>query len=697
MERPSFLKRRGDSMQQNDAKKAKTGGAKMSFAERMMAKQGWKAGEGLGKEKSGIVNPIDVQLRPTGAGLGAVKEKTAQQKAEEKRQAERRGEQYEDSSEEERQNRKRRREIKKAAGLQSGVSTPGADRPKQKFTIDDIPEGMQVPPSLLEITDATGKEPKLLTSASLTLGATVPAESTATKIAKRARLDLEAYASAFNDLAEEKKTTEFQEEAISRELKRLDGEIQVAQDIASATEGLRDLQTWDSVMAKLNDLRLDDQVANSSVGVAAIHPFFKQVMSTWEPLDDSLENIVSDLQKVWLMSTPPKDAERKDFERLRPQSTTPFETMMRAYSLPRLRSAIISWDPYEESLSLVAVLAAWFPILPKFIQNSLLKQVITKLTATVQDWNPRRSMKKKTTYQLPDMIIPWLPFLPRQHTDPQSASGLVSDVKRKFRTLVDGWDLSRGVIPQIEKWRQLLGKDFDRVLVSHLLPKLAESLKVEFEVNPADQDLQPLLSVLEWKPLFKVEVMGELVAVHVMPKLLATLHSWLTAEPSYSEIGEWLDWIKSVIPSDINEVPAVSRMWEEMLVMVHTALDLGERAKTDLPLPEAVGGTPVPGSPRPSKPVVKEAPAKQPEVEETTFRDIVEGWCSEENLLLIPLRKAHDVTGTPLFRITASASGQGGVVVYLKGDVLYAQDKKDKSLWEPLGLEDKLVKRAEGK
>jgi tuftelin-interacting protein 11 len=697
MERPSFLKRRGDSFQQGDAKKPKTGGAKMSFAERMMAKQGWKAGEGLGKEKTGIVRPIDVQLRPTGAGLGAVKEKTAQQKAEEKRQAERRGEKYEDSSEEERQSRKRRKEIKKAAGLQSGGSTPGAGRAKPKFTVDDIPEGMQVPPSLLEITDATGKEPKLLTSASLTLGATVPAESTATKIAKRARLDLEAYASAFNDLAEEKKTTEYQEEALSRELAKLEGEIKSARDIAAATESLRQLQTWEDVISKLEDLHLDNQVADSAVGVAAIHPLFKEVMSSWEPLNDSLEKIVVDLQKVSLMSTAPKDADREDFERLRPQSTTPFETMMRTYLLPRLRSAIISWDPYQESLSLVAVLAAWFPILPPFIQNSLLKQVITKLTATIAAWNPRKAMKKKSTSQLPDLVIPWLPFLPRQHTDPQSASGLVSDVKRKFRTLVDGWDLSRGVIPQIGKWRQLLGKEFDRVLVSHLLPKLAESLKVGFEVNPADQDLQPLLSVLEWKPFFRIEVMGELIAFRVMPKLLATLHSWLTAEPSYPEVGEWLDWIKSVIPADINDVPAVLKLWDEMLVLVHTALDLGERAKTDLPLPRAVGESPAPESPRPSKPVVKEPPAKQQEVESTTFRDIVEAWCGDENLLLIPLRKAHDITGTPLFRITASASGQGGVVVYLKGDVLYAQNKKEKSLWEPLGLEETLVQRAEGR
>lgn len=699
MERPP--KRKPDFPPQSESKKAKTGGPPgMSFGQRMLAKQGWKAGQGLGKEGAGIVNPITVQVRPSGVGLGSVKEKTAQQKAEERRQAERRGEEYEDSSEEEREKRKRRNQNRKAAGVSSGASTPGAGRTRKTFTVD-IPEGLHVPRSLLPITDATGKELRLVTPDTLSLGAAVPAETTATKIAKKARADLEAFCSNFNGLVEERKTLDFQEDALSRELRKIEQEIKRAEEIVEATQGLREAQSWQDIVKQLEGLQLQGLGYDPSLAIAAIHPFFKDVMMKWEPLENVLENIVVDLQKFPNAIARPKNTEREDFEKLRPQSTTPFESMMRAHFLPRMRAAIRQWDPYEESLSLIAVLAAWLPVTPKFIQKSLVNQIITRLTTTVQAWSPRKAIKKKLTSQLPDLVTPWVPFLPRQHTDPQSASGLVSDSKRKFRTLVDAWALSRGVIPGIEKWRRLLGdSEFDRVLINNLLPKLADTLKLDFEVNPADQDMEPLESALKWKSLFKLEVMAELVAVHVMPKLLAILHSWLTAEPSYAEIGEWLKWIKSQIPADINEVPAVAALWEEMLILVHTALDMGERAKTDLPLPKVVAGLegPAPASPQPAKPAVKESPpTKKDVVEEATFRDVVESWCSEESLLLIPLRKAHDVTGAPLFRITASAAGQGGVVVYMKDDVLYAQNKKDKTLWEPMGLEEVLVKRAEGK
>ena len=69
----------------------------------------------------------------------------------------------------------------------------------------------------------------------------------------------------------------------------------------------------------------------------------------------------------------------------------------------------------------------------------------------------------------------------------------------------------------------------------------------------------------------------------------------------------------------------------------------------------------------------------------------------EENLLLMPLREAHEVTGLPLFRITASAKGKGGVIVYLKGDVAWAQRKGEKGIFEPIGLGDGLIERAEGR
>lgn len=132
-----------------------------------MAKMGHKQGEGLGAKGQGRAEAIEVQLRPQGAGLGAVKEKSKQAKEEEKRQAALRGEVLEDSEEEEKKRKKKLKE-KRMSGVKSGGATPS--RPKTKYRtaveIEAAADGLQVPNVLKSIIDATGSETKVLTSTS---------------------------------------------------------------------------------------------------------------------------------------------------------------------------------------------------------------------------------------------------------------------------------------------------------------------------------------------------------------------------------------------------------------------------------------------------------------------------------------------------------------------------------------------------
>ncbi|KAF2200419.1 TFP11-domain-containing protein [Delitschia confertaspora ATCC 74209] len=741
MDRPSF-KRKGDFGQDSSRKSAKSDGddsarpgkpkTKMSFAERMMAKMGYKEGEGLGKSGDGILNPIEVKLRPQGVGVGAVKEKTAQAKAEARRQAERRGEEYEDSSEEERKAEKRRKNIAKAASTGSGTSTPGGYvRQKVKYkTATDIEaaaEGLHVPAVLKSLIDATGKETRLLTSTAglLTpLGGVVPAETSAEKIAKRARLDLEAYADSWNHLTEAMKTLEFQEDQLQREMDTIETEIRKAQGITAAVTQLKrvDLNkartsdeaklSWEEVVSQLETIQFEyrDEIHSfdlTSVAVAIIHPLFKQEMLDWDPLENPM-HMVTYLQRLRTILGINKDAlvsrvGLDDFDRPRKKKyTTPYETMIYTLWLPKVRTTIINdWDP-QMPTALLALVEAWRDILPEFVYNNMLNQlVVQKLSAAVRNWNPRTSLKKKHSAPLPHIwLFPWLPYLSEHHTDPKGSSGLLTDVKRKFRVALDTWDLSRGVMPGLEHWREVLRGELDSALIRHLLPRLASLLRLDFEVNPADQGIQPLEQVLAWKSFFKPSVMGELLVAEFFPKWLAILHSWLTADPNYEEVGQWFTWWKGVFSEDINNARSVAQMWEKGLEMINQALDLGDRARTDLPLPKAPTHRPVaPDTPSRAEAGAKAVrSAKKKEIfEETTFKDVVEAWCGEQNLLLIPLREAHQVTGLPLFRITASATGRGGVVVYMKGDVIYAQNKKDKTLWQPVGLEEGLVARAEGK
>ena len=272
----------------------------------------------------------------------------------------------------------------------------------------------------------------------------------------------------------------------------------------------------------------------------------------------------------------------------------------------------------------------------------------------------------------------------------------MSDTKRKFRVVLDTWDLRKGVISGIDLWKSALGSEFDICLRNHLLPRLGRHLREDFDVNPQDQDLTALEDVLKWRDCFAPNVMGLLLVAEFFPKWHYILYIWLTNDPNYEEVGEWFSWWRSQIPADVNELTIVDDEWKKGLQSMDLAARLGDRAAAELPPPTTTTAEP---TTVPTQPPVEEPrkPTKSRVVEEVAFKDILETWCTEQGLLIIPLREAHPQNGQPLFRITASATGRGGVVAFIQGDVVWVQNKKAKEIWEPTGLEETLVEKAEGR
>jgi tuftelin-interacting protein 11 len=693
-----------------------------SFAAKMMAKMGHVAGQGLGREGQGILNPVDTKLRPQGAGLGAVREKTQQAKNEERRTAEAKGEQLEDSSEEERRKRQREKKSKRSQGG-SGTSTPGGfTRAKTKYrTAEEIEKsasGLEVPNVLKSIIDATGKETRLLSSTSGLMtgftGASAPI-SDAERIAKRARRDLEAFAEEWSGLTDRKKYTDDEEEQLEQEIAERRRGIQRAQTLVSAVEQLQGASHWEETMERLDRLGAEfegetESYGLSEIAVAAIQPLFKTEMESWDPLERP-EHLVPYFQRLRsiLNIHPVIDIDALTItnglaKHYYSKSTTAFETLIYTLWFPRVRSSIVNDWEVDNPSPVLELLDAWRPILPPFIYFNLIEsQILPKLTQALIAWNPRTSKKhhrqaSSSTNPPHVWLFPWLPHLPSHHLDATSSTGLLADMKRALRTHLARWDLSSSqVLPGIDHYSTILPEHLPPLMIRHLLPRLSSHLQSNLDVWPPDQDLAALNQVMIWEPYFKTSTMAELLVAIFFPKWQARLHEWLVSPTvDHEQVAQWYEWWKRQFSEAVNATPAVAREWERGIEMMSQALDLGDRVATDLPQPALP--TPIPSSSEAIENVPPPAAHPRPNAipVEATFRDVVEEWSSDENLLFIPLHEAHKTTGLPLFRLTASANGKGGVLVYLKGDVVWAQNKKDRDLWEPTSLNN-LMGRAAGK
>lgn len=362
---------------------------------------------------------------------------------------------------------------------------------------------------------------------------------------------------------------------------------------------------------------------------------------------------------------------------------TPFESLLWSVWLPKVRSCINNdWQPSDPHPA-VRLYETWSSFVPPFIRDNLLDQlIIPKVHKAVAEWNTKTSKVPLQT-----LVFPWLPHLGLRLED------FVGDARRKVKQIFRAWVIGEGDPGDMLVWKEVFDAgEWDSMLLKYVVPKLGVTLRDDFRINPRQQDLKPLHAVFAWFPLIRPAIMAQLISAAFFPKWLDVMHVWLIQpKVSFAEVANWYEKWSEQFPEGLRTMPDVQEGFTGGLQMMNTALELGPDAPTKLPKPDHHRRASTPEKTVNGK---SKAAAVRPSArtQEITFKSIVEEFAASHNLLFIPTGRAHELAQMPLYRVSATADGKGGVMVYLLDDAVWAAPTDGGELWRPIDLEEMVLR-----
>lgn len=146
-----------------------------------------------------------------------------------------------------------------------------------------------------------------------------------------------------------------------------------------------------------------------------------------------------------------------------------------------------------------------------------------------------RSIESHTSksYPLHQLIFPWLPML-------KSKSALVLEkVKYKLSAIMRSWQRTDDKLCEtFTIWKEVIkGNLFDSIVSQSILPRLSGILG-ETIIDPSNQSMAEVYSVLGWKNTIGESTMQKLVDDVFFPKWINVLRLWLETR-AYSDVGRW--------------------------------------------------------------------------------------------------------------------------------------------------------------
>jgi tuftelin-interacting protein 11 len=648
---------------------------------KLLQKMGWNAGAGLGKDGSGIVEPIEVKVRPKNQGLSykGFQERTTQslQDFDDENEVGFRNKNAQDSQ-------KENKEREEPQELPSYWKKDKQKRPKTTYESESRPTKSQ------KIIDMRGTSTVVLDSYEGLVSRPVKVPYLPELYHNLQILVDMKQVSIHNNAQSSKNDSQFTQRLIKEEkglalvLEIEEEKISRIEDVLHLVEkcvnGNLSLDSLFPIIEDLQTLYLPQWQQYDLVSLVfhSVFPQLKKFFDSWEPLTDPLYGIEE--VSMWRPYLDPQYAAEKKLEASKQQlhsdkahmasplqglaeldsikvnfdsRVNPYYKIFEDILFPKFRQALMyNWNTQTEPQKAIRLLSSWIQIMPQQTNKMIIDNVVlVKLKMEVDKWNPTTA-----TVLISDWIHPWLNLI---HLD--SMFFLWAPILEKLGDALRHWiPTDSTAFIMIQPWRKVLPVTvFDAFLSRSILPKLKMALN-NFHINTPKQDYSLWNQIMKWAELFLHETMIALVYNEFFPVWLQTLYSWLISNPKLEEVSGWYVQWKQQFPTPIGSDPNIVSLFNAALQMMQSAMVPNGKVKPP-PLYPKISYTI-------ARPTVQEVPQqtrnnmrneddvidvdeddKKPnnnnnnfDQSNMTFKEIIERLASEYGILFMPTKRSFE-------------------------------------------------------